>query len=147
MLKRALSFMRERPARVLWLKARNALHLFNPQLLPRYAKAAATFATVESGRVRLFNERQRPLFKDVSHAAARSALILLAGIGLALRGIRVADAPLLIVLAVGAAVCVVFFPTTRLMTPVMFVVMYYAAVGIERLLGARATSEAARPRP
>jgi hypothetical protein len=49
-------------------------------------------------------------------------------------------------LAANAAVCIVFFPTTRLVAPVMFVVMFYAAVGLE-VFTVRATSAAAPPRP
>jgi 4-amino-4-deoxy-L-arabinose transferase-like glycosyltransferase len=147
MLKRALTFVRDRPARVLWLKARNAVYLFSPQLLPRYAKSPDAVATMEEGRVRLSNERRRPRFEDLAHTGIQSMLLLLAGIGVARRGVRDADAPLLIMLAAGAGVCVVFFPTTRLIAPVMFVVMFYAAAGLDWLLGTRATSATVLLRP
>jgi 4-amino-4-deoxy-L-arabinose transferase-like glycosyltransferase len=144
MLARAVAFMREQPAEVLWLKVRNVLYLFTPQLLPRYTKSAAAFAVVQAGVVHVFNERRRPWIEDVSHAVAQSAIMLLAAIGLRRRGLQDKDVPLLVMLATGAAVCVGFFPTTRLMSPVMFVVMFYAAVGLESL---RATSAATPPRP
>jgi 4-amino-4-deoxy-L-arabinose transferase-like glycosyltransferase len=144
MLERAFAFMREHPGRVLWLKARNALYLFDPRLLPRYAKSAAAFATEEAGVVRVFNEQRRPWVEELSYALARTVLMLLAAIGIVRRGIAANDAPLLILLATNAAVCVVFFPTSRLMAPVMFVVTFYAAAGLDAL---RATSGAARLRP
>lgn len=144
MLERAIAFMREHPAHVLRLKARNALYLFSPQLLPRYAKSPGAFATVEAGVVRVFNEQRRPWVDEASHAIARSVLLLLAAIGVVRRGLCGKDAPLLIMLATNAAVCIVFFPTTRLIAPVMFVVMFYAAVGLDAftLSGLRATSAA-----
>jgi hypothetical protein len=133
MLARAASFMHEHPAQVLWLKARNALYLFTPQLLPRYAKSAGAFAVVQSDVVRVFNERSRPWIQDVSHAVAQAAIVLLSAIGLGRRGLRSADVPLLLMLGTGAAVCIAFFPTTRLIAPVMFVPMFYAAIGLDAI--------------
>jgi 4-amino-4-deoxy-L-arabinose transferase-like glycosyltransferase len=141
MLKRGLAFVREHPWKVLRLKARNALGLFAPQLLPREAKSDASFATMDGGTLRIVNAARRPWIAEAAHAAAQSVLLVLAAIGIARRGIRGRDAPLLIMLAAQAAVCVVFFPTTRLMAPVMFVLMFYAAAGVT------GSSGAAPPRP
>jgi hypothetical protein len=66
-------------------------------------------------------------------------LLLLAAIGVVRRGLCGKDAPLLIMLATNAAVCIVFFPTTRWIAPVTFVVMFYAAVGLDAF---KATSAA-----
>lgn len=118
------------PGRVLWLKTRNALHLLNPLLLPRDGKGPAAFAVMEGTTVRIVNAARRPWIEDASHAVAQAGLLLFAAIGIARRRLPAADAPLLIMLAAQAAVCVVFFPTTRLMAPVMFVVMFYAAAGL-----------------
>ena len=142
MLGRAIAFMRERPAHVLWLKTRNALYLVSPVLLPRDAKSPGAFATVEGGVVRVFNTQRRPWVEEGSHALAQSVLLLLAAIGVVRRGLSGKDAPLPVMLATNAAVCIVFFPTTRLIAPVMFVVMFYAAVGLDAF---KATS-AAEPR-
>jgi 4-amino-4-deoxy-L-arabinose transferase-like glycosyltransferase len=133
MLARAIAFVRARPGRVLWLKARNVPYLFTPQLLPRYMKSPGAFAVMQSGVVRAFNERHRPWIEDLSHAVAQAAIILLSAIGLGGRGLREPDVPLLLIFATGAAVCIAFFPTTRLMAPVMFVPMFYAAVGLDRI--------------
>jgi 4-amino-4-deoxy-L-arabinose transferase-like glycosyltransferase len=137
MLTRAAGFIRERPGRVLWLKARNVLYLLSPQLLPRDAKSPAAFATVDGDTVRIVNAARRPWIEDAAHAVAQGLLLLLAAIGIARRGVEGTDAPLIIMLAAQAAVCTVFFPTTRLMAPVMFVVMFYAAVGLEDSLALR----------
>lgn len=139
MLDRARAFIRERPGRVVWLKVRNALYLLSPQVLPRYMKSPDAFAAVEGGVVRTFNEQRRPLSQEVPHTVVRSALLLLAAVGLARRRLSGRDAPLLIMLGTQAAVCVAFFPTTRLMAPVMFVAMWYAAIGVT-------SSSAAAPR-
>jgi 4-amino-4-deoxy-L-arabinose transferase-like glycosyltransferase len=141
MLARALAFMREHPGRVLWLKARNALYLFSPLMLPRDAKAPGAFAAMDGQTLRIVDAPRRPWIDDTSHAVAQAGLLLLAGIGLARRRPSGRDAPLLIMLAAQAVVCFAFFPTTRLMAPVMFVVMFYAAVGVT------GSSEAVPPRP
>jgi hypothetical protein len=132
---------------VLWLKARNALYLFSPLLLPRDAKSPDTFAAIAGDSVRIVNARKRPWLQDVAFAAAQSVLLVLAALGLARRGLHLTDAPLLILVATQAAVCIVFFPTTRLMAPVMFVVMFYAAVGLDWLLGVTATTGAVLRQP
>jgi hypothetical protein len=140
MLARAIAFIREHPARALWLKARNALYLCTPQLLPRDAKRPGAFAAMDGPTVRIVNAGRRAWIEDASHAVTQAALLLLAGIALARRRVSAGpagEAPLLIMLGAQAAVCIVFFPTTRLMAPVMFVLMYYAAVG---LTGSTATA-------
>ena len=72
MLKRAVAFMRAHPGRVVWLKARNALYLFSPQLLPRDAKSIAAFAVMDGDTVRIVNAPRRPRLEDVAHTAAQS---------------------------------------------------------------------------
>jgi Dolichyl-phosphate-mannose-protein mannosyltransferase len=129
MLRRGLAFMREHPGRVLWLKARNALYLFMPRLLPRDAKSPEAMARREGDTV-IVSAPRRPWINDTVHTGAQSVLLLLAAIGIARRGMPGTDAPLLILLAAQAIVCVAFFPTTRLMAPVMFVLMFYAATGL-----------------
>jgi 4-amino-4-deoxy-L-arabinose transferase-like glycosyltransferase len=141
MLTRGLAFVRAHPGRVLWLKARNALYLFSPQLLPREAKSIGASATVDGATVRILHGALRPWIADAAHTAAQSVLLVLAAIGIARRGLRGRDAPLLIMLTAQATVCVAFFPTTRLMAPVMFVLMFYAAAGVT------SSSAAAPPRP
>jgi hypothetical protein len=139
MMARSVAFLREHPGRVLWWKARNALYLLTPQLLPRDAKGPASYAVLEGETVRIVNPVRRPWVEELSHALAQGALLLLAAVGIAQRRLRMADAPLLIMLGAQAAICIAFFPTTRLMAPVMFVVMFYAAVGFTN-------SSAAAPR-
>jgi 4-amino-4-deoxy-L-arabinose transferase-like glycosyltransferase len=129
MLRRGLAFMREHPGRVLWLKLRNALYLFTPRLLPRDAKSPEAMARREGDTV-IVSAPRRPWIMDTVHTVAQSVLLVLAAIGIARRGVPGTDAPLLILLAAQALVCVAFFPTTRLMAPVMFVLMFYAATGL-----------------
>ena len=42
---------------------------------------------------------------------------------------------MLILFVTEAALCVVFFPSTRLIAPVMFVPMIYAAAGLDSVCG------------
>ncbi len=135
MLARAIAFIRQSPGAVVRLKARNALYLFDPRLLPRYAKSSGAYASVEAGAVRTFNEPRRPWIEDAAFTLARTGLLLLAALGVLRRRTFDRDAPLLILLAATATVCVIFFPATRLMAPVMFVVMFYAAVGLDAMTG------------
>ena len=58
----------------------------------------------------------------------------------------------MIMLAAQATVCVVFFPTTRLMAPVMFVVMFYASTvapraAVDKAAGVTGSSAATPRRP
>jgi 4-amino-4-deoxy-L-arabinose transferase-like glycosyltransferase len=138
MLTRAVAFVGEHPGRVLRLKARNALYLWSPQLLPRERKSPAELAMMDGEELRTVNPA-RPWLEDGSHAVAQGVLLVLAGVGLARRRLSAGDVPLLILLGAQAAVCIAFFPTTRLMAPVMYVVMFYAAVGLTN-------SSAAAPR-
>jgi 4-amino-4-deoxy-L-arabinose transferase-like glycosyltransferase len=148
MLARAIAFIRRSPGAVVRLKARNALYLFDPRLLPRYAKSPGAYAVVEAGAVRTHNELRRPWIEDASFAVARAVLLLLAAIGLVRRRTVDRDTPLLILLAATALVCVVFFPATRLMAPVTFVAMFYAAAGLEAVTRGRVTAtSAAAPHP
>jgi hypothetical protein len=128
---RAVAFIREHPGRALWLKARNALFVFTPLLLPRDAKTPAAFAAIDGAGVIVVNARRRPLFKDAAHAVAQAALLVLATLGIVRRRPAGPDAALLLMFGAQAAVCVVFFPTTRLLAPVMFVLMFYAAVRLQ----------------
>ena len=132
---RAVAFIRDHPAQVFWLKARNALYLLSPLLLPRDAKSAAAIAKEQDGMIRLFNVQRRPWREDLAHAFAQSVILLLAGVGLIRRGLVGRDAPMLILFVTEAALCVVFFPSTRLIAPVMFVPMIYAAVGLDSVCG------------
>src|SRR5258708_10724331 len=135
MLARAIAFIRQSPGAVVRLKARNALYLFDPRLLPRYAKSSGAYASVEAGAVRTFNEPRRPWIEDAAFTLARTGLLLLAALGVLRRRTFDRDAPLLILLAATGTCCVIFFPATRLMAPVMFVVMFYAAVGLDAMTG------------
>jgi hypothetical protein len=128
---RAMAFIREHPGQVLWMKARNALFLFTPLLLPRDAKTPTAFAAIDGAGVVVVNARRRPLIKDAAHAVAQAALLVLATLGIVRRRPAGPDLALLLMFGAQAAVCVVFFPTTRLLAPVMFVLMFYAAVRLQ----------------
>jgi hypothetical protein len=129
MLGRALQFVREHPARAARLKLRNAIHLFDPRLLPRYPAGEQTMAAVRDGRVEFTGLRTRPSGQEAVQAIAQALVLVCAVFGFAARGLARADEPVLLVVATQALVCVVFFPTTRLLAPSIALLLIYAGAG------------------
>jgi hypothetical protein len=131
LLERALTYAKAHPLEVAWLKARNALYLFYPGLLPAYEKSASARAIVNGSAVRFENLAARPWIYDAAHTAVQSVILVLGLAGLWLRRARWRD-DLALLIAAGsfALVYTVFFPTTRLLAPAMFVPMFYAGSAI-----------------
>jgi hypothetical protein len=124
---RALDYARRHPWDVLFVKARNAIYVFAPRLVPFHGKSDATVARIENGRLRVDGVVRRPLYQEVAYSAMASALLVLAAIGLhRRRHHRRRDRFLLLILATFTVVHAVFFPTTRLVSPMFFVLMFYA---------------------
>ena len=69
----------------------------------------------------------RPWIDGAAHAAAQSLLFILGAAGVWIRRRRLRDDQALLVIAGSVAlVYTIFFPTTRLLAPAMFVLMFYA---------------------
>jgi hypothetical protein len=115
MLGRALQFVREHPARAARLKLRNAIHLLDPRLLPRYPAGEQTLAAVRDGRVAFTGLRTRSSGQEAVQAIAQAIVLFCAAFGFAARGLTRADEPVLLVVFTQALLCVAFFPTTRLL--------------------------------
>ena len=129
LLERALAYTAGHPLEVAWLKGRNVLYLFDPRLLPVYEKSPDTRAVVSGSTVRFEGLVTRPWIDDAAHAAAQSLLLILGAAGVWIRRRRLRDDQALLVIAGSVAlVYSVFFPTTRLLAPAMFVLMFYAGV-------------------
>ena len=129
LLEHALAYAAAHPVETAWLKARNFLYLFDPRLLPAYEKSSFTRAVVTGSAVRFEGLVKRPWLDEAAHTAVQSLLLVCGGAGVWLRRRRLRDDQALLAVAGSVAlVCTIFFPTTRLVAPAMFVLMFYAGV-------------------
>ena len=127
---------RKRPAQMLWLKVRNVAYFFWPILVPKYVLAEDTTVTLEpGGRVLIENSPPRPPIEHIVYTASYCLVVAAALLGIRRRGHRVRrDLILWCIVATFVAASVVYFPATRYRVPMTFVLLFYAAVGIESLL-------------
>ena len=139
LLHSAIDFAKANPWRTMKMKARNFLHVFNPRLLPYDDEPASARLRAENGRYWIEGGTPRSPASQWIHGLWRTALLILAVVGLAIRGFRRDDAVLWAIVATITAVCTVFYPTTRLTTPMMFALMVWAAQGLR---GATVASDA-----
>jgi len=129
LFERALAYTAAHPLEVAWLKARNFLYLFDPRLLPAYEKSSSTRAIVDGSAVRVEGLERRPWIEEWAHALAQSVLLVLGAMGLWRRRHQLrTDHALLLMAGSLALVYTVFFPTTRLLAPGMWVLMVYASL-------------------
>ena len=133
------------PLQALALKLRNVWYFFSPFLVPSHELTPDTaIAFGPSGRVTVSNAPLRPLSERVTFAAASCLILVLAIAGVLMRGRALRhDGILWSVLFCFVAVYSLYFPATRYAAPVVFVMLFYAAVGID---GAMTTLSGARAR-
>jgi len=124
----ALDYARTHPFRVLRMKMANVFYALQPRLLPFTHRRGE--AVVVHGRLELPSQSPRPWAFEA--AAAGFQCVLLAGTA---AGVRIRrshllreDAFLAVVAMSVLMVNVVFFPTSRLLAPMTFVLMFYTAV-------------------
>jgi hypothetical protein len=127
---RAIAFARRHPLETARLKLRNLAYTFAPVLLPLERKPRHARAAVVDGRVRVEGLEPRPLLEHVLYSGSRLFLVAGAVAGLFRRrgAWRRGDGMLLAVAVSVITVNTVFFPTSRLLAPMAFVLMFYAAV-------------------
>lgn len=131
LLRHAVQYARTHPWDTARLKLTNAVFVFVPRLIPFHEKSDATQAVITGDTLRIENEVARPWTYEMIHAVSYGGLLILAALGLHARRHTLAnDRVLLAVLAVVVAVNTVFFTTTLLCTPMVFVLMFYAACAI-----------------
>ena len=131
LLRRALDCIVTNPSRAAGMKLANALHTFSPRLLPYEHKRDDAVAWVEAGRVRVRGLIPRPRAFTAVHIASQTLLLVCAFAGLALRRVATpGDGFLLCVAGAIIGVNTIFFPTTRLLAPMWFVLMFYAACAV-----------------
>jgi len=123
----AWDFVRAHPWPTLRLKAMNVLFVLQPRLLPFTERRGE--AVLVDGRLAVPPQGHRPWAFEA--LAASFQCLLLAGAAFGLwrrRGSLLREDAFLIAVAVSVtAVCVVFVPTSRLLAPMTFVLMFYAA--------------------
>ena len=116
-----------RPIKTIGMKLRNLAYVFSPELMPVHARNPGPLAIVENGRVTFVGAEGRGLAERGPHFVAHLAITIGAAAGLWIRRRRLKDDVLvLVMLANTAVVYSVFFPTTRLVAPTSFVLMFYA---------------------
>ena len=112
------------------MKLRNLLHVFNPRLLPYTHEPQGARLREENGRYWIEGGIPRSRAAQWIHGLWRAGLLALAIVGLAVRGFRRDDGVLWAIVLTITLVCTVFYPTTRLTTPMVFTLMVWAASGL-----------------
>jgi hypothetical protein len=131
----AWDFVRAHPVRVLRMKLANVAYALQPRLLPFSHRSGQ--ATVVGGRLEAPPQTPRPWPFEAAAAAFQSVLVAGGAAGLWLRRAHLLrdDAFLMVVALSVLAVNVAFFPTSRLLAPMTFVLMFYTAVAGSALRG------------
>jgi hypothetical protein len=134
---RALAYMAEHPLHTLSQQVWNALYLFSPRVVPFHVATPDTRVVVEpGGAISVANSEPRPVSEVIAYAVSYSFVLVcaLAGIYLRRRDLR-RDAILWCIVATVVAVHAVYFPASRYTAPMVFVLLFYAAVALERWAG------------
>lgn len=132
--------MSERPLRTLWLKARYVAYFFWPRLVPTHAFVEGTRLEFPSGGgVVVLNSPPRPWIETMAFTATYCPVFALAmaGIWRRRRDVLRGDAILWAIAFTFVAVHTLYFPTTRYTTPACFVLLFYAAAGLEPICTGR----------
>lgn len=125
-------FVRAHPVETVAMKMKNLAFIFQPRLLP-FSEMVGR-ATLIEGRLEIPPQRPRPVVFEIAAGAFQAFLLAggIAGLVIRRRSWR-DDAFLLIVAGSVVGVNAIFFPTSRLLAPMTFVWMFYAAVASSRL--------------
>lgn len=128
--RRAIDYARRHPMTVVALKLRNVAYALQPRLVPFTERAGS--ASIVDGVLVVPEQRRRPVAYELIAASFQTVLLAGTAAGLWKRRGRLGDdAFLLIVLASIVAVEVIFFPTSRLLAPATFVLMFYTGAAFE----------------
>jgi hypothetical protein len=132
MLEEALAFARAHPLDTALLKLRNAAYCLQPRLLPFTERRGS--AEIVDGALVIPPQAARPLAFELAAGGFQAVLLAGAAAGLWKRRSQLAGADAVLLLIAGSvlAVTIVFFPTTRLLAPMMFVLMFYTAAAVDR---------------
>jgi hypothetical protein len=138
LLEWSLDFARSHPLETIAMKAKNLGYVFQPRLLPFYEMNGQ--ASLVEGRLQLPAQGRRPVLFEIVATAFQALLLAGAVTGFVTRRDQWRDdAFLLLVAATVVGVQTVFFPTSRLLAPMSFVLIFYTAVALARLVNRLAT--------
>jgi 4-amino-4-deoxy-L-arabinose transferase-like glycosyltransferase len=142
---RAREFVHAHFGEAVWLKVRNVGFALQPRLLPFTERAGE--ARVVNGQLEIPPQIPRPLSTELVAGGFQALLVIGGALGIWRRRRHLgADAFLLIVLGGVLIVNVVFFPTSRLLAPMTFALMFYAGAAAGPTTRPTTTSAGA-PRP
>ncbi len=132
----ALAHAAADPLGTLDLKVRNVWYFFSPTLTPsRDPTAEITFHPGAHGEFTIEGDRPRPIVDRLAYTGSYVPVIVLAVAGIWMRRREWGGAAILwSVVATFVVVHAVYFPTTRYRAPTEFVLLFYAAVALERRL-------------
>jgi len=137
--RRALDYMKQDPRRTLREKAMNLVYVFWPPLVPRTIALEQTSVAVDpSGAITVINPVERPALEVIPYSLWYAGVLAAAAAGVMIRRRELRrDGVLWSVVATFAAAQVVYFPATRYRAPMEFVLLFYAAVTIDRVVARR----------
>jgi peptidoglycan/LPS O-acetylase OafA/YrhL len=125
--------MRRQPVRTVAMIAKKAWYVFVPRLVPYYRLGPdTTIALFDDGRFTVANASPRPLSHQWVYSASYVFVIVAAALGIYVRRTRLlqSDAVLWLIVLSFVAVYAVYFPSTGYLTPIAFVWLFYASVGL-----------------
>jgi hypothetical protein len=132
----AVEEIRRHPWRTAGLKVRNVFYFFSPRLVPYHEPTPATTIQLgENGTFTVEHSPPRRAFDQIVYALSYTPVLGLALAGVWLRRRELSrDAILWCVVATFVVAHAVYFPTTRYRVPIEFVLLFYAAVALDRRL-------------
>lgn len=136
----AFAYMAERPLRTLGQKLRNAAYMVSPLLVPYEVGGPDTVVVVgPGGQAAVEHSVPRSRSSLLAHGVSSTCVLLAAMLGIYLRRREIRrDAILWAIVLTFVAVHAVYFPATRYTAPMIFVLLFYSAIAIDRIAGRNA---------
>lgn len=133
----ALDYIGGHPWTTIWSKARNAVYLFHPRLVPfQPAGPESSLTLLPDGQVVTRRARVRAPVQELAHSVVYTGILLAAVLGIYERRHRWrSDALLIGSIVAFVAVAAVYFPTTRIRAPIDPLLMAYASCAMSAFLG------------
>jgi 4-amino-4-deoxy-L-arabinose transferase-like glycosyltransferase len=136
LMRLALDYIKANPAEIAWLKVKNLAYFFWPRLVPSRVPLPETEVALEGdGRVRVEHSPVRATLDELAYSIPYLFVLAAAlpGVWSRRRSLHL-DACLWCIVASFVITHAVYFPATRYRAPMEFVLLFYAAVGIDAWL-------------
>ncbi len=129
----AIDEIMSRPLETFILKLRYVWYFFTPALVPsRALLPETTIELLPDGRANVAGAPVRPFAERAVHGLSTLLVLSAAAIGIVTRWRQLSrDAILWLILATFVVSHAVYFPATRYTAPVVFVLIFYAAAGLD----------------